>query len=65
MRTTLILKEDLYREAVKATGVEEKTKLIHMGLEALIRNAAIQRLVNLRGKIKNAWAPSRRKRIWS
>ena len=61
MRTTLNLSEDLYREAAKATGVAEKTKLIHLGLETLVREAAAKRLARLFGKIKEAKAPPRRR----
>ena len=61
MRTTLNLDEKLYNDAVKATGIEEKTRLIHTGLQALIRTAAYRKLANLRGSIKNAKAPPRRK----
>ncbi len=61
MRTTLNIQDDLYREAVKATGVEEKTKLLHLGLQALVESAARRRLANLGGKVKGAKAPPRRK----
>ena len=30
MRTTLNLNEDLVREAMKVTGIQEKTKLLHV-----------------------------------
>ena len=63
MRTTFILKDDLYREAAKFTGVIEKTKLIHMGLQALIREVACQKLINLHGKIRRASVASRKKRL--
>ena len=61
MRTTLNLDEKLYHDAVKATGIEEKTRLIHKGLEALVRTAAYRKLANLQGAVKNAKAPPRRK----
>ncbi|OGQ07014.1 MAG: hypothetical protein A3G32_07405 [Deltaproteobacteria bacterium RIFCSPLOWO2_12_FULL_40_28] len=61
MRTTLNLSNDLYQEASQATGVAEKTKLIHLGLEALIRETASRRLARLYGSVKKAKAPSRRK----
>ena len=61
MRTTLNIDENIYEQAVKATGVKEKTKLLHMGLEELIRKAAYRQLASLRGAIKNAKAPPRRK----
>jgi Arc/MetJ family transcription regulator len=61
MRTTLNLKEDLYKEAAKATGIQEKTKLIHLGLQALIRETAAKRLSRLFGTVKTAKAPPRRR----
>ncbi|MBI5299190.1 MAG: type II toxin-antitoxin system VapB family antitoxin [Deltaproteobacteria bacterium] len=61
MRTTLNLDEALYREAVEATGVEEKTRLIHMGLKALIQGAAYKRVAQLFGKIPEAKLPRRRR----
>jgi len=61
MRTTLNLDESTYREAVKATGVEAKTKLIHMGLQALIREASLKRLATLYKAIPKASASPRRK----
>ena len=65
MRTTFILRDDLYYQAVKLTGIEEKTKLIHLGLQALIREAASKKLSQLHGTIPKASIPSRKKRIWS
>mgnify|MGYP001569796230 CR=1 FL=1 len=61
MRTTLNMDEELYKEAVKATGVTEKTQLIHMGLKALIQEAAYKRLAKLHGAIPEAKAPPRRR----
>ena len=61
MRTTLNLNEDLYRKAVKTTGVREKTKLIHLGLESLLRQAAQSRLAGMYGTIRKAKAPPRKK----
>lgn len=63
MRTTLNLDEELFRKVVQMTGLKEKTKLVHMGLQALLRNAAYQRLSKLHGAIKEAKAPPRRK-MW-
>ncbi len=49
MRTTVILKADLLEEAKTLTGIEEKTALIHAGLEALIAREVAKRLVLLGG----------------
>jgi len=49
MRTTIILKEELLKKAIELTGIKEKTALIHLGLEALIRQAAADRLIKFGG----------------
>lgn len=54
MKTTLNIKKELIQEASKATGVTEKTALIHMGLEELINSEARKRLAKLGGTYKSA-----------
>ena len=49
MRTTIILSEDLINKAIQETGINEKTKLIHMGLELLIQQKSMEKLANLYG----------------
>ena len=49
MRTTITLDEDLLKEAEELTGITERSKLIHNGLEALIQREAAQRLARLGG----------------
>ena len=61
MRTTIILKDDILKKAQEATGIKEKTGLIHMGLEALIRQAAIERLIKMGGTDKKAKVSRRRR----
>jgi Arc/MetJ family transcription regulator len=61
MRTTFNLKEQLYQEASRVTGVSEKTALIHMGLEALIRREAAKRLAALGGSDHRASTAPRRR----
>ena len=64
IRTTINLNQEVYEKAAEATGVEEKTALIHMGLRSLIEQKARERLGNLYGKIRNAKASPRRKVVW-
>lgn len=52
MRTTLNIDEELFKEAAAFTGIEEKTKLIKMGLEALIARESASRLAKLGGSEK-------------
>jgi Arc/MetJ family transcription regulator len=49
MRTTLIIDDDLVRRAAKLTGVQEKTRLVRLGLEALIAREAAKRLARIGG----------------
>jgi len=62
MRTTLNLDDDLLASAADATGVREKTALIHLGLRALVQKAARERLIRLGGTDRNASAGPRRRR---
>ena len=51
MRTTLDLPEELLEEAMKATHLETKTKVIITALEELIRKTKISELKQFKGKI--------------
>ena len=61
MKTTIILKDDLVREAMAVTGIKEKTAVIHRGLEELVNKAARQRLIKLGGLMKTPRALRRRR----
>ena len=49
MRTTLNMDDHLIKRAVQLTGVQEKTQLVRLGLEALISREAAKRLARLGG----------------
>jgi Arc/MetJ family transcription regulator len=49
MKKTLNVDEALLREAKAASGAPTDTETVHLGLEALVRHAAYQRLSALRG----------------
>jgi Arc/MetJ family transcription regulator len=49
MRTTVNLDDELLAAAQKATGVSERTALIHAGLKALIERESARRLARLGG----------------
>ena len=51
MRTTLDLPEDLIDEAMKATKIKTKTKVIITALEELIRKSKISELKEFKGKV--------------
>jgi Arc/MetJ family transcription regulator len=49
MRTTLIIDDTLLAEAKRLTHIDEKTALVHAGLEALIARESARRLATLGG----------------
>ena len=51
MRTTLDIPEDLMNEAMKATNINTKTKVIVTALEGLIRKSKISGLKKFKGKV--------------
>ncbi|MBL0700247.1 MAG: type II toxin-antitoxin system VapB family antitoxin [Desulfosarcina sp.] len=51
MRTTLDLPEDLINEAMNATSVKTKTRVIIIALEELIRKSKISGIKQYKGKI--------------
>lgn len=52
MRTTINIDDELVREARELTGINEKTKLVHMALETLISREAARQLAKLGGSEK-------------
>ena len=63
MRTTLIIEDALLEQARVATGIEEKTALVHAGLRALIARESARRLASLGGKQPNLKSVPRRRSI--
>jgi Arc/MetJ family transcription regulator len=61
MRTTINLNDELVAKAQVCTGIKEKTRLIHLGLEALIQRDAALRLAALGGSASGAKAGRRRR----
>jgi hypothetical protein len=53
MRITLNIDDRLLKKASELTGVQEKTALVIMGLEALIARENAKRLTNLGGTETN------------
>ena len=49
MRTTLNIDDQLFEEAVRLTGVKEKTALLRESLKALIQRESAKRLALLGG----------------
>lgn len=61
MRTTLNIEDRLLERAAKLTGVEEKTSLVRLGLEALIARESARRLAALGGTEKKLKTITRRR----
>jgi Arc/MetJ family transcription regulator len=51
MRTTLDLSEELLKEAMQATNIRTKTKVITVALEELVRKSKISALKKFKGKV--------------
>ena len=63
MRTTLNIEDDLLDKAARLTGIEKKTSLVRLGLEALIARESGKRLAKLGGtEVKLERIPRRRSR---
>jgi Arc/MetJ family transcription regulator len=63
MKKTLHIDEVLLREARSAAGANSDTDTVRLGLEALVRQAAYDRLRALRGKEPRAVDVPRRREV--
>jgi Arc/MetJ family transcription regulator len=61
MRTTLNIDAQLLKQAARLTGIQQKTALVRMGLEALVARESARRLAALGGTEKKL-RPIRRRR---
>ena len=61
MRTTLNIDDELLKKASALTGVDEKTSLVRLGLEALIAQESAKRLAKLGGTEKGLLRIPRRR----
>ena len=61
MRTTLNIEDALLEQASRLTGVNEKTSLVRLGLEALIALESAKRLAKLGGTEKSLRVAPRRR----
>jgi Arc/MetJ family transcription regulator len=61
MRTTVNINDELLAKARDYTGEKEKTKLLHLGLEALIQREVANRLAALGGTMPDLEVPPRRR----
>lgn len=61
MKKTLHIDQDLLREARSVSSAGSDTETVRLGLEALVRQGAYERLRALRGKEPNATDVRRRR----
>ena len=61
MRTTLNIDDGILENASNLTGIEEKTALVRLGLEALIARESSKRLAKLGGTEKQLKTIPRRR----
>jgi len=61
MKKTLHIDESLLRDAKSASGARTDTDTVRLGLEALVRRGAYERLRALRGSERNAHETPRRR----
>ena len=61
MKKTLNIDDELFNEAKQACGATTDTDTVRLGLEALVRHAAYERLRALRGTEPHARDVSRRR----
>jgi len=61
MRTTLNIDDKILEKASRLTGVNEKTSLVRLGLEALITRESSKRLARLGGTENNLRSIPRRR----
>ncbi len=64
MRTTLILDAALLADAMRLTGIKEKTAVVRAGLELLVARESARRLAAMGGTMPNL-KPIPRRRPWS
>ena len=60
MRTTLNIDDELLSKAAKLVGIQEKTALVRLGLEALVAVESAKRLARLGGTERQLRAVPRR-----
>lgn len=61
MKTTINLSDELVEQAMKYTGIHEKTKLVNVALETLIRESSRKQLIRLFGSDKKATVAPRKR----
>ncbi len=63
MRTTININDEILKSAAELTGIKEKTRLVRLGLEALISLESSKRLARLAGTEKGLKPIPRRRSL--
>lgn len=63
VRTTLVIDDALMERASRLTGIDKKTSLVRLGLEALIARESARRLARLGGTQKKLKPVPRRRSV--
>lgn len=63
METTFDLDDNLMAEAMRVTGIQEKTAVVRLGLEALISREASRRLAAMGGTMPDLKSIPRRRSV--
>jgi Arc/MetJ family transcription regulator len=61
MRTTVTLDDKLLAEASEASGITERSVLLHEGLKLIVQREAARRLIALGGSAPDLKLPPRRR----
>jgi Arc/MetJ family transcription regulator len=59
MRTTITLDDDLMADAATYSGIEDRSKLIHLALDHYVKRMAAKRLAALGGTMPDLEIPAR------
>ncbi len=63
MRTTINLDDELIEDAIRISGIRERTALVHEGLRALIERESARRLARLGGVAPQLESTPRRRSV--
>jgi Arc/MetJ family transcription regulator len=63
MRTTINLDDELIEDAIRISGIRERTALVHEGLRALIERESARRLARLGGVAPQLESAPRRRSV--
>ena len=63
MRTTINLDDELIEDAIRISGIRERTALVHEGLRALIERESARRLERLGGVAPQLESTPRRRSV--